>query len=403
MRNCGRQGRSRNLMLVANLRPKVVLPHGSRLLPGLIVRPHRGLVEAQPHLGAPENRSANLAKRSGGHHPGDTGSVAPLQKRTRLLQIRPGVPALLLSEPALSESAQPQGTGPGAQDSSFAVGSLPRTRRPFGRLPCARHDPHPGDREGEGFSQAALCRASYLRQERLQDRVGLRLQGSSRGGSGRCRYHFRDRCGVLRGATHRGGSHRRRPLRSVPGGQGLHELKVGKALVGGLRSTGSGHPQGQQLLWGSLEPLLELQVFHALEIQPVTPWSVVLADDPDQGVVTRGAAHHRTYLGHVGHLGADLSRRAATGAGGPGRGDLESEDLGQYPCRGVAVEPLFVHGYPPVGPKRSVLTRVGWWPSPTSAVATVSTSGVGPHTKARGPSPGGNATSSSISSSILRS
>jgi hypothetical protein len=102
-------------MLVANLRPKVVLPHGSRLLPGLIVRPRRGLVEAQPHLGAPENRSANLAKRSGGHHPGDTGSVAPLQKRTRLLQIRPGVPALLLSEPALSESAQPQGTGPGAK------------------------------------------------------------------------------------------------------------------------------------------------------------------------------------------------------------------------------------------------------------------------------------------------
>jgi hypothetical protein len=37
MSNCGQRGRSRNSMLVPNLRPKVV-PHGSRLLPGLIVR-----------------------------------------------------------------------------------------------------------------------------------------------------------------------------------------------------------------------------------------------------------------------------------------------------------------------------------------------------------------------------
>src|SRR5215210_2662157 len=127
-----------------------------------------------------------------------------------------------------------------------------------------------------------------------------------------------------------------------------------------------------------IKSFLELQILHALEIQPVTHWSVVLADDPDQGVVARGAAHHRAYLAHVGHLGADLSRRAAMGAGGPGRGDLEGEDLGKYPRRCVSVEPVFVHGYPPVGPKRSVLTRAGSWPSPTRSVATVSTSGVGP-------------------------
>src|SRR5215216_4947484 len=149
--------------------------------------------------------------------------------------------------------------------------------------------------------------------------------------------------------------------------------------------------------------LFELQVFYALEIQPVTLRSVVLAGDADQGVVARGAAHHRTYLAHVSHLGADLSRRAATGAGGEGRGDLEGEDLGQYACRSVAVEPVFVHRYPPVGPKRSVLTRAGSWPSPTRSVATASTSGVGPHTKARGLSSGEKATFPSISSSILRS
>ena len=152
-----------------------------------------------------------------------------------------------------------------------------------------------------------------------------------------------------------------------------------------------------------LQSFFQLQILESLEIQPVALWSVFLTDDADQGVVARGAAHHRTYLAHVGHLGADLTRRAAAGAGCQGRGDLEGEDLGQYPCRGVAVEPSFVPRYPPVGPNRSVFTRAGSWPSPTRSVATVSTSGVGPHTKLRGLSPGEKATSPSISSSILRS
>ena len=34
----------------------------------------------------------------------------------------------------------------------------------------------------------------------------------------------------------------------------------------------------------------------------------------------------------------------------------------------------------PVGPKRSVLMRVGSWPSPTRALAAVSTNAVGPQT-----------------------
>src|ERR671912_2893349 len=51
MRNCGRRGRSRNLMLAPNLLPKAVPHNGSRLLLGFIVRPDRRLVESQPPLG----------------------------------------------------------------------------------------------------------------------------------------------------------------------------------------------------------------------------------------------------------------------------------------------------------------------------------------------------------------
>src|SRR5918994_4452307 len=145
------------------------------------------------------------------------------------------------------------------------------------------------------------------------------------------------------------------------------------------------------------DSLFELQVLYTLEIHPVTLRAVVLAGYTDKGIVARGAAHNGTYLAHVSHLGADLSSCAATDAGDPGRGDLEGEDLGQYACRSVAVEPVFVHRYPPVGPKRSVLTHAGSWPSPTSVVATASTSGVGPHTNARGRSSGEKATSPSIS------
>src|SRR5919112_592750 len=75
--------------------------------------------------------------------------------------------------------------------------------------------------------------------------------------------------------------------------------------------------------------LFELQVLYALEIQPVTLRSVVLANHADQGVVARGAAHDGTYIGHVSHVGADLSRCAAADTGGPGRSDLQGEDFGQ--------------------------------------------------------------------------
>src|SRR5215213_8201453 len=50
MSNCGKRGRSRNSMLALNLRPKVV-PHGPRLLLGLIVRISGRLVAGRPRSG----------------------------------------------------------------------------------------------------------------------------------------------------------------------------------------------------------------------------------------------------------------------------------------------------------------------------------------------------------------
>src|SRR5215203_6069700 len=65
MRNCGRRGRSRNLMLAPNLLPKAVPHSGSRLLLGLIVRPDRRLVEGRPPLGHTPPRPSRPPERPG--------------------------------------------------------------------------------------------------------------------------------------------------------------------------------------------------------------------------------------------------------------------------------------------------------------------------------------------------
>src|SRR5215212_5249861 len=83
MSNCGKRGRSRNSMLALNLRPKVV-PHGPRLLLGLIVRISGRLVAGRPRSGPEPPGSSGLAHGPGGHHPGDPGPVAALQKREGL-------------------------------------------------------------------------------------------------------------------------------------------------------------------------------------------------------------------------------------------------------------------------------------------------------------------------------
>src|SRR5215210_7013956 len=176
MSNCGERGRSRNSMLVPNLRPKVV-PHGSRLLPGLIVRTRGRLVAGAPSLlrAQEETRPSGLALRSRGYHPGHPRPVAPLPQRARLLALRSRTPACLLPEPVHPEPVQPQGAGPGARVARSAAGFCRGDLRAFGRLPRYGHDPGASRGPSEGFSQGALLRTGEFRKERLQDRVGLRV------------------------------------------------------------------------------------------------------------------------------------------------------------------------------------------------------------------------------------
>src|SRR5918995_3847103 len=70
MRNSQKRGRSRDLMLTPYLDQKAVLAHGPRLLPRLIVRPHRRLVDLHPRLGHPKNGPPLAHQRPGGSHAG---------------------------------------------------------------------------------------------------------------------------------------------------------------------------------------------------------------------------------------------------------------------------------------------------------------------------------------------
>lgn len=58
-----------------------------------------------------------------------------------------------------------------------AEGLRQRARRAFGSLSRPGHLPHPGDCESEGVPEGAVRRAGLLREERIQDRVGLWVQG----------------------------------------------------------------------------------------------------------------------------------------------------------------------------------------------------------------------------------
>src|SRR5215204_2015028 len=273
--------------------------HGSGLLLGLIVRPHRRVVEAQPFLGATENRSACPAHRLRGFDPGHTRSVASLPQRARLLAFRLLSPALLLPEPLLPEPVQPAGKGPCARAARSATCLRPRTGRPFGRIPRPGHDARPSDGAGEGFSQGAVCRTGNLREECVQDRVGLRVQGGAGGGpQGRSERLRAGTCG-LRRETHRGCPHSPRPLRCLPGGQRLHGTRVGAALAGGLWGTGGCHPE-EQLPSGMVEGRSPLGVGPSSDHRG--------GDRPAQGLLRTGAPP-----------GQDLER-AADPLGGQDRG-----------------------------------------------------------------------------------
>jgi hypothetical protein len=222
-------------MLAPNLLPKAVPHSGSRLLLGFIVPPDRRLLKGQPPLGHTPPRPSRPPFRERGPYPGHPRSVASLAQRARLLALGMGAPAPLLPEVVLPRPAQPARRSPGARVAPLAAGLRRGACRAFGTLARDGHDPHPGD--GEGFWQGALLRPSKLRTQRLQDRVGLRLEGGS-GGRPRGRNHrFRSgTCGIGPEA-HRGRPHSFRPPRSLLGRQGLHGGRVGAALDGSLESA----------------------------------------------------------------------------------------------------------------------------------------------------------------------
>src|SRR5829696_4341 len=128
MSNSGRRRRSRTLMLVPNLRPKVVPHDGSRLLLGLIVRARGRLVARAPSpvSSAQQARPSGPAVRIGSPHPRHPFPMAPLQKREGLLALRFFAPAPLhfpmccapkanstgASEPCSPSCASCRGTSP---------------------------------------------------------------------------------------------------------------------------------------------------------------------------------------------------------------------------------------------------------------------------------------------------
>src|SRR5215208_7344870 len=166
MRNCGRRGRSRTLMLAPNILPKAVPHSGSRLLLGFIVPPDRRLLEGQPPLGHTPPRPSRPPFRERGPYPGHPRSVASLAQREGLLALGMGAPAPLLPEVVLPRPAQPARRSTGARVAPLAACLRPRACRAFGTLARDGYDPHPGD--GEGFWQGALLRPSKLRTQRLQ-------------------------------------------------------------------------------------------------------------------------------------------------------------------------------------------------------------------------------------------
>ncbi len=203
-------------MLAPNLLPKAVARRGSRLLLGLIVRPHRRLVAGQPPLEHASPWPYRPPERERGLDAGNPRPVASVAQRARLLALRPSAPARLFPEPVLSEPAQPAHPSPGARVARVAAGLRRGAIRAFGGLPRLGHHPDRGDREGKGLPQGPVRRPSELRAQRLQDRVGLRLQGGAGGGPRGRNHRFRAGCRGLGREAHRGRPHSQRPPRSLP-------------------------------------------------------------------------------------------------------------------------------------------------------------------------------------------
>jgi hypothetical protein len=121
-------------------------------------------------------------------------SVAPLSQRAGLLALRFLLPAPLRSEIGEPGPVQPQGACPGGETAKPPARTHCNASQCLGGLLGDGHYPRPGRREGESLTQGPLLRTGrlpgWLRALPLEDRVGLRLQGSARSESRRCHHHL---------------------------------------------------------------------------------------------------------------------------------------------------------------------------------------------------------------------
>src|SRR5215216_5144233 len=179
MCNSEKRGRRPNLMLTPFLDQKAVLAYGPRLLPRLIVRPHRKLVEGHPRPRRREGRPPIAHQRPGDPHTGDPRPMAALAQREGLSQIRRGAFARVFPHAPLPKPVQPQGEGFGGRGEGALAPSCPNPRRGGHRLPRPRYDPHPRGGEGQGMPEGAFRRTGHLREERLEEGAPRRPSGST--------------------------------------------------------------------------------------------------------------------------------------------------------------------------------------------------------------------------------
>src|SRR5215207_6552866 len=115
MRNSEKRGRSRNPMLTPYLDQKAV-SRGSRLLPPLIVRPHRRVVEGHSLPAHRRSWSSIAHLRRGDTHTDHPRPMAALQEREGFLALRQRPPQGVFPHAALPEPVQSQGEGFGGRD-----------------------------------------------------------------------------------------------------------------------------------------------------------------------------------------------------------------------------------------------------------------------------------------------
>src|SRR5258708_2984033 len=140
-----------------------------------------------------------------------------------------------------------------------------------------------------------------------------------------------------------------------------------------------------------------MQGANSLHIKPIAAFG---ADDAYEHMLTGWTAQHRSHVAHVGGGCANSVGGAAMCTCTLGERHFKQKHFTQDASCAVAIESPLIHPVSPVLPKRSVLMRVGSYPSASRFAAVVSTNCVGPQMKVRGCCSIGQATTRRSSASM---